>query len=45
VKLSRIEIDSVSYGDEVAKYVLALLAGRRAAPPRIKMRFIPGESL
>ena len=42
---ARIEIDSVSYGDAVAKYVLALLAGRRAAPTRIKMRFIPGESL
>lgn len=42
---ARIEIDPVSYGDAVAKYVLALLEGRRVAPPRVKMRFIPGESL
>ena len=44
-QFARIENDPVSYGDAVAKYVLALLAGRRAVPPRVKMRFILGESL
>ena len=42
---ARIENDPVPYGDAVARYVLALLAGRRVAPPRVKMRFIPGKSL
>lgn len=42
---ARIEIDSVSYGNAVAKYVLAILAGRRVAPPCVKLRFILGKSL
>ena len=45
VALARVEADPVSYGDSVAAYVLKLLAGHRAAPPRILWRFIPGESL
>ena len=45
VTLARVEADPVSYGDSVAAYVLNLLAGRRASPPRILWRFIPGDSL
>ncbi|MBR2838074.1 MAG: substrate-binding domain-containing protein [Kiritimatiellae bacterium] len=45
VSLARIDNDPVSYGDAVAEYVVKLLSGRRAAPPRISWRFIPGESL
>ena len=45
VAATRIENDPVSYGDTVAAYVLKLLSGRRAAPPRIFWRFIPGATL
>ena len=45
VTLARIELDPVFYGDAIAAYVLKLLSGRCAAPPRILWRFIPGESL
>ena len=45
VALARIDNDPVSYGDTVSEYILKLLSGRRAAPPRIFWRFIPGESL
>ena len=45
VEPTRIENDPVSYGDTVAAYVLKLLEGRRAAPPRIFWRFMPGETL
>ena len=45
VEPTRIENDPVSYGDAVAAYVLKLLDGRRAAPPRISWRFIRGASL
>ena len=43
--VARIENDPDTYGAAVATYVLKLLAGKRAAPPRIAYRFIPGESL
>lgn len=45
VEPTRIENDPFSYGDAVAAYVLKLLEGRRAAPPRIRWRFIRGASL
>ena len=45
VESTRIENDPVSYGDTVAAYVLKLLDGRRAVPPRISWRFIRGASL
>ena len=45
VTLARIENDPAAYGDAVADYVLALLAGRNPRPPRIEYRFVPGESL
>ena len=45
VKPTRIENDPASYGDAVASYVLKQLEGRRAAPPRIRWRFIRGASL
>ncbi len=45
VSLARIENDPVSYGNTVADYVLAILAGRKAKPPHIEYRFVPGESL
>ena len=32
-------------GDAVAQYVLKLLSGRKAAPPKVVRRFIPGKSL
>jgi len=40
-----IENDPFSYGDVIAEYVLKLLAGRKAAPPKIYWRFISGASL
>lgn len=43
--LARIESDPVADADAVADYVLALLAGSRAAAPKLELRFIPGESL
>ena len=42
---ARVENDPIKYGESVAEYVLKLLDGRRAAPPKISWRFIPGESL
>ena len=45
VSLARIENDPAAYGDAVANYVLNLLAGRRPSPPRVRWRFIPGDSL
>ena len=42
---ARIENDPFSYGDIIAEYVLKLLDGRKAAPPRICWRFVPGASL
>ena len=45
VTLARIENDPDTSAEAVANYVLALLAGRRAAVPRLKLRFVPGESL
>lgn len=45
VKPTRIENDPATYGDAVATYVLKLLEGRRAAPPRISWRFIRGASI
>ena len=45
LSLARIENDPAAYGDAVADYVLALLAGRNPRPPRIEYRFVPGESL
>ncbi len=45
VEPTRIENDPVSCGDAVASYVIKLLEGRRAAPPRISWRFIRGASL
>ena len=42
---ARIENDPFSYGDIIAEYVLKLLAGRKAATPKICWRFIPGASL
>ena len=45
VSLARIENNPAAYGDVVAKYVLNLLAGRHPSPPRIRWRFIPGDSL
>lgn len=43
--LARIENDPAATAEAVARYVLALLAGRRAAAPKMELRFIPGESL
>ena len=43
--VARVENDPDTYGAAVATYVLKLLAGKRAAPPRIAYRFIPGGSL
>ena len=45
VEPTRIENDPVSYGDAVASYVLKLLEGRPATPPRIRWQFIRGASL
>ena len=45
VPLARIENDPETWAGEVAKYVLAQLAGRRAPVPRPRLRFVPGESL
>ena len=45
VPLARIENNPDTSAELVADYVLALLAGRRAAVPRLKLRFVPGESL
>ena len=45
VTLARIENDPVTSAEAIADYVLALLAGRRAAVPCLKLRFIPGKSL
>lgn len=45
VSLARIENDPISYGDVVAKYVLNLLTGSHPSPPRVRWRFIPGDSL
>ena len=45
VSLARIVNDPETLGDAVADYVLALLAGRRAEPPRIAYRFVSGDSL
>jgi len=45
VSAARIENDPVSYGDAVAQYVLKLLSGRKAAPPKVVRCFIPGKSL
>ena len=42
---ARVENDPIRYGEIVAEYVLKLLDGRRAAPPKISWRFTPGESL
>ncbi|MBR2837802.1 MAG: substrate-binding domain-containing protein [Kiritimatiellae bacterium] len=38
---STIGSDPVALGDGVAKYVVALLDGRKASPPRNKWRFVP----
>ena len=43
--LARIENDPFSYAEKVASYVLKVLAGKRAAPPRISRMFIPGDSI
>lgn len=43
--LARIENDPAADADAVADYVLALLEGRRATAPRLRLRFVPGESL
>ena len=45
VSLARLENDLDASADAVSDYVLTLLAGRRRAPPHLKVRFIPGESL
>ena len=45
VSAARIENDPISYGKTVADYVLKLLSGRKAKPPTIHWRFIPGDSL
>jgi DNA-binding LacI/PurR family transcriptional regulator len=45
VPFARIENNPASYGDIIAEYVLKLLAGRKAAPPKICWRFVPGASL
>jgi DNA-binding LacI/PurR family transcriptional regulator len=45
VSAARIENDPASYGDAVAQYVLKLLSGRKAAPPKVVRRFIPGKCL
>ena len=44
-KVAGVGIDPAAYGDAVASYVLELLAGRRVSPPRLSLRFFPGESL
>ena len=43
--LARIESDPVANANLVADYVMAVLAGRRAAVPRPKTRFVPGGGL
>ena len=43
--LTRIENDPYTYADKVAQYVLKVLDGRRAAPPRISRLFVPGDSI
>ena len=43
--LACIQYDPSANADAIARYVLAVLAGRNPALPRIKWRFIPGESL
>ena len=43
--LARIENDPVASADTVADYVLAQLDGRSVAVPRMKLRYVPGESL
>ena len=45
VPFARIENNPASYGDSVSRYVLRLLAGEHPSSPRIRWRFIPGESL
>ena len=43
--IARIENDPVSDADSVAEYALAVLAGRRAVPPRLRPRFVLGGGL
>ena len=43
--LARLENDPLEQGWELAEYVLKRLAGRKARPPRLYTRFIPGASL
>ena len=43
--VARIENDPEFYGHVVVDYVLKLLAGRKVRPPRVPLRFVPGESL
>lgn len=45
IPLARIENDPVAYADKVADYVLCVLGGGCAEPPKIPLRFVPGESL
>jgi len=40
VPCSRIENNPVALGDGIANYVVALLEGRKAAPPRNRLRFV-----
>ena len=43
--LARIENNPNTYADKVADYVLKVLGGKRAAPPRISRLFVPGDSI
>ena len=44
-KIAGIGCDPAADGDTVAAYVLKILAGKHPAPPRVPLRFFPGESL
>lgn len=45
MSVARIECDPVSYADAVSEYVIGLLASKAVAPPKISLRFVPGDSL
>lgn len=45
VPLTRLQLDPAADAERIFGYVSRLLSGRPAAPPRLALNFIPGESL
>ena len=42
--LTRVEYDPISTGNLIARFVLDILKGRHPRPPKLKARFIPGNT-